>query len=91
VATRLESELIFDGIPDESAWETVAPFPMVSFIPTFGLDPKEESVIKLMYDENYLYLGAKLLVSDPGMIQPFGKKRDLNSESCDWLGFSIDS
>lgn len=90
-ASRLESEIVFDGIPNEDAWDPVQAFPMFTFIPTFGLEPEEKTVIKLSYDDHYLYLGAMLYVSDPGMIQVFGKKRDLNSESCDWLGMSIDS
>ena len=89
--SRLESEIIFDGIPNEEAWDPVQPFPMYTFIPSFGLEPEEKTIIKLSYDDQYLYLGAMLFVSDPGMIQAFGKKRDLNSESCDWLGMSIDS
>ncbi len=91
VVSRLESDIVFDGFPNESAWDSAEAFPMYTFIPTFGLEPEELSVIKLVYDNQYLYLGAMLFVSDPEMIQAFGKKRDLNSESCDWLGFSIDS
>lgn len=91
VVSRLDETIVFDGVPDEATWNKAEPFPMSTFIPTFGLDPEEESIIKLMYDERYLYLGARLLVSEPHMIQPLGKKRDLNSESCDWLGISIDS
>ncbi|MCP4312159.1 MAG: hypothetical protein GY790_12910 [Bacteroidetes bacterium] len=91
VVPRLESDLVFDGVPDEAAWEKIQAFPMSTFIPTFGLEPEEESVIKLSYDDQYLYLGGMMYVSDPDMVRAFGKKRDLISESCDWLGISIDS
>jgi hypothetical protein len=87
----LEGELNFDGRPDEGAWEMANPFPMTTYMPNNGQIPREESLIKLVNDRNYLYVGASLLFSDPGMLKAIGKKRDLNSMSCNWFGISIDS
>lgn len=91
VIPRLESEIIFDGVPDEAAWEQIEPFPMITHIPTFGLPPTEQSVVRMAYDDDYVYLTGLLFVSDPGLIQAVGKKRDFMSMTCDWFGIGIDT
>ncbi|MFC2129679.1 DUF5916 domain-containing protein, partial [Bacteroidota bacterium] len=72
-------------------WEQAAPFPMIMLVPTSGLKPGQETDIRMMYDDNYFYIGASMFVDDPEMIGVFGKKRDLNSKSCDWIGVSLDT
>lgn len=91
IIPRLSSGIVFDGVPDDPAWEKVTPFPMIMHIPTFGLEPGERSDVRLTYDDQYVYLGAILYVSDPSMIQALGKKRDLFSMNCDWIGISMDT
>ena len=89
--SRIESEIVFDGIPDDPAWEKIEPFPMVSHTPVSGNTPSERSVIRLAYDDQYVYLGASLYISDPGLIQAIGKKRDQQSMSSDLVGISLDT
>ena len=91
VVSRIETEIVFDGIPDEPLWDQVKAFPMISHVPVSGRPPSESSVIKLAYNEKYLYVGASLYVSEPGFIHATGKKRDLESMTTDYLGISIDS
>ena len=88
---RIDSEIVFDGIPNESAWEKIKPFPMVSHLPISGNTPSERSDIRMTYDEQYVYLGALLYISDPGLIQAIGKKRDQQSMSSDLVGISMDT
>ena len=64
---------------------------MITHVPTFGLPPAEQSIVRMAYDDNYVYLSGLLFVSDPGLIQAAGKKRDFMSMSCDWFGIGIDS
>ncbi|MCK4750585.1 MAG: carbohydrate binding family 9 domain-containing protein, partial [Bacteroidales bacterium] len=45
----------------------------------------------MAYDNRYVYLSGLLYVSDPGLMQAIGKKRDLMSMTCDWLGVSFDT
>ena len=83
---RIESGINFDGVPDEPVWDSIVPFPMVTHLPVSGKIPEEKSVIKMAYDQQYLYVGGLLYVSDPGYIQALGKKRDMFAMSTDWLG-----
>lgn len=91
VVPKLSGELIFDGLPDEEAWQTVAALPMVMYIPVFGNEPSEKSVIKIAYDNDYFYLSGIFNYKNPDDIRAFSKKRDYNFPKCDWLGVIIDT
>jgi hypothetical protein len=91
VIEKMSSSVIFDGMPDEAAWEQLEPFPMITHIPVFGNPPTEESVIRMGYDDQYVYVGGLLYVSDPRYIQALGKKRDMETMSSDFFMISFDS
>jgi hypothetical protein len=88
---RIDEGIVFDGIPDESLWNQVNMFPMISHLPVSGKPPGERSVIRMAYNDEYLFIGDMLLVSDPERIQAIGKKRDLMTMTCDWFGISLDT
>ncbi len=88
---QVRSEVIFDGIPGEAAWDGIDTFPLITHLPTFGLPPSERSVVKMIYDDEYVYVGAMLYVSDPAYIQAIGKKRDMVTMTSDFFGISIDT
>ena len=81
----------FDGIPDETAWEHLDSFPMISHMPVFGNRPSERSVIKMGYDDQFVYVGGLLYVSDPSFVQAVGKKRDMETMSSDFFMLSFDT
>ena len=91
VLKELDQEIVFDGVPDEAAWEPVENLPLTMHMPTFGKEPTEESIIKLAYDKEYLYLSGSLLISQPDLILAKSKKRDAMVGSTDWFGILIDS
>ncbi|MEN8229271.1 MAG: DUF5916 domain-containing protein [Bacteroidota bacterium] len=91
VIQRIDTEIILDGLPQEAIWEEVEPFPMISHIPVSGNPPGEKSVIRMVYDDQYIYVGGMLYVSDPNLIHPVGKKRDMFTMACDWFGISLDT
>ena len=37
VLNRLGGEIEFDGIGNESAWDSIAPLPMIMFNPVYGI------------------------------------------------------
>lgn len=88
---RLSEAIDFDGMPDEDAWSRVEPFPLISHYPVSGNRPSEHSVVKMTYDDQYLYVGAMLYVSNPELIQAIGKKRDFSSPSTDWFVVGLDT
>lgn len=91
VIERIPSPIVFDGKPDEASWELLEPFPMISHMPVFGNPPSEQSVIRMGYDEQFVYVSGLLYVSDPSYIQAVGKKRDMETVSSDFFMISFDT
>lgn len=89
--SRLSGEIHYDGIPDEEAWESVDPFPLVMLTPVEGNETSEITDARLCFDDNYLYLGAHLHMKDVSKLQAVGKKRDYMGMNCEWFGISLDT
>jgi hypothetical protein len=87
---KISQEVILDGIPDEDFWQDIPPLPMFMLIPTPGNPPSFENDIRICYDDDYLYLGARLYVSDPSMIRKMGKRRDYWQSLYDYIVLIID-
>lgn len=81
----------FDGIPDEEIWNSVESFPLVMHYPNNGKIPEQKTDVRLFFDNTYLYLGASMYYTDPGMITRIGKTRDYASWESDWIGISLDT
>jgi len=64
---------------------------MISHIPVFGNPPSEKSVIRMGYDDRFVWVSGLLYVSDPSFIRGVGKKRDLVTMSSDYFILSFDS
>lgn len=78
-------------MPDEAVWEDLDPFPMITHAPVFGNPPEEKSVIRIGYDDQFVYVSGLLYVSDPAFIRAIGKKRDTETMSSDFFMISFDS
>jgi hypothetical protein len=91
IMQRLQGEIVFDGMPDEEAWKSCDPFPLVTQTPVFGKEPTEKTDIRILYDDDYIYVGASLYARDPSRIQANSKKRDELKGDSDWLGIIFDS
>jgi len=91
VIGKIDASIVFDGLPDEAAWDQLEPFPMISHLPVFGNPPSELSLIRMGYDDQYVYVGGSLYVSDPSFVQAIGKKRDMETMSSDFIMVSFDS
>lgn len=66
----------FDGKIDEEVWEIAKPFPMTRQSPDYGSEPSEKTDVRMIYDNNYLYVASKLFQKDITKIQDYSKKRD---------------
>ncbi|WP_340103703.1 hypothetical protein [Rhodohalobacter sp. 8-1] len=62
---RISSSVTIDGIPDENAWKNVKPFPLVMYQPVYGGDMSNPTIIKVAYDDKYLYVAGELYDSEP--------------------------
>ncbi len=87
----MKTPIEFNGKPDEAAWEHLTPFPMITHMPVFGNLPPEKTVIRMGYDDQFIYVGGMHYVSDPSYIQAIGKKRDMETMSSDFFMLSFDS
>ena len=64
VLQRLDGPIELDGPSDEAAWERIDPFPMTVYTPTFRAPPTERTEIRVGYDDQYLYMAARMYDSD---------------------------
>ena len=91
IIPKLIYPVIFDGIPDEEAWDIAEPFKMTMHSPVFGKEPQEKTDVRFAYDDKYFYAGARLYYHDPGMIRSASYKRDYMGMGGDWFGFILDT
>jgi len=89
--SRIEGSFKFDGVVDDPCWDNVKPLDFTMHIPTFGIQPTEKSEVMLVYDNDYLYIGARLYDSNPGQMLISSKKRDESQVLSEELLFIFDS
>lgn len=88
---KLDGTIDFDGQPIEQVWEEATKVPMIVSTPTFGAEPTELSEVMVLYDQEYLWVGARLYSRDPANIQSTSKKRDEESRNSDLFGIVLDT
>jgi hypothetical protein len=88
---RLPEPITLDGYPFEEAWNTVELFQLVQHTPVFGIDPSEKSEVMITYDNEFLYVGARLYIKDPSNISSKSKQRDEISRGSDSFGIILDT
>ena len=70
VISRADSSPVIDGLLDDEAWQHAAIIDdFHQTLPTDGAAPTERTVVRVMYDDEYLYIAADLRDSDPAAIQ----------------------
>ena len=65
---RISETVTFNGIPDEPLWGGLNKFDLTMHTPTFGLSPSEISDVRMGYDNEFLWIGAKLSMKDASKI-----------------------
>lgn len=73
---RINSPIKIDGQMDEDAWQSLPPFPLITFQPIYRADPSEKTVIRAGYDDNYLYFFGEFHDSSPTEIRANTMYRD---------------
>jgi hypothetical protein len=91
-AQRVNQQAIsVDGILDETAWGTAqVATNFTQHTPDTGEPATERTEVRFLYDDNYLYIGARMYDSNPGQIAATLFRRDGNEYS-DWFYVGIDS
>jgi hypothetical protein len=93
-AYRLEPGelIILDGRVDEAFWEKVDP--ATGFMqqePVPGNPASENTIVRVAYDSENLYIGAVFYDSEPGGIKAFQRKRDASLDTDDKFVFILDT
>lgn len=88
---RMSEQVSFNGIPDESAWENLTTFDLIMHRPTFGSSPSEMSDVRMGYDNEFLWVGARLYMKDSRKIFSPTKRRDEELEEYDAFGVILDT
>jgi len=88
---KLKGKINFDGSPFEESWRGIDYLPMVMFKPNFGNNPDEESEVMIAYDQEYLWVGARLYYKDASKIVSKSKKRDASTLGLDYFGIVLDT
>lgn len=91
VIHRLSVPIELDGWSNEPAWEAISPLHMIQHLPRFGDAPTERTDVRLAYDDDYIYVAARLYESDPTGILPGGMQRDRRGLSNDWITLMLDT
>ena len=90
VLSKFDTELNYDGVCDEPAWDHIEPLPLMVMTPSYGHEPSEKTEIRIAYDDDYFYLGAKCFDSQPDKMKIQLKRDDWKYE-CDWIQLMLDT
>ena len=88
---RVEGEFTLDAFGNELFWSDVDPLPLTTHTPEFGHDPSEPTEIRVAYDEDNVYVYARLLTTDASSIRSPSRQRDELGLNNDWIGVIFDS
>jgi hypothetical protein len=89
-AFRIKEPIKIDGILDETVWQNGHGITqLVQRDPEEGAEPTEKTEIRIAYDDQALYIGARLYDSSPESISARLERRDAFSTT-DMFGFFID-
>ncbi len=82
IAVRLDEKIRLDGVLDERVWQNgqgVSEFRQLE--PREGAAPTERTVVRLAYDDEALYVGARMYDSAPDSIVALLGRRDVELRS----------
>ncbi len=85
-------EIVLDGKLDEPLWNNITG--IKDFLmqePIEGGKPTENTIIKIAYDENYLYIGAIFYDSEPDEIKAFKMRKDAPLNTDDRFMWILDT
>jgi uncharacterized protein DUF5916 len=90
-ASPLSGSLNLDGRLEESDWanaQSIAEFRQAK--PDEGVESSQRTEVRVLYDQGYIYIGAKLYDDDASLIENrLGRRDELNR--ADWFIVSVDS
>ena len=92
-ATRVDGPVVIDGHLDEAAWSQARAdrSTWIQTVPDQGMPASEETVLRIVYDDRNLYIGAVLFDSDTDDLSVPGLEQDFDTPNADIFGVAIDT
>lgn len=89
-ATRATGPIHIDGVLDEADWSraAVATDFMQSY-PNVNEHPRDRTEVRILYDDNALYVGVRMFDSEPKLIAAQLARRDATGIYSDWLHLMV--
>ena len=92
-ARRAATPIVLDGDLGDPAWaladSTRGPFHQS--IPSQGMPSAERTVVRVLYDDEHLYVGAVMHDSQAGALVSAGLEQDFATQDSDIFGFALDT
>lgn len=91
-AVRRDGDVKLDGHLDEPAWQKADP--MSDFIQSYpkpGTKPTDRTEVRVLYDNDALYVGVKAYDAHPDSIAAQLARRDASGIYSDWIHVIVDS
>ncbi len=81
-----------DGILDEPGWQLADSTTGFTLnLPRVGYPASERTVVRILYDDERLYIGATMYDSEPDRLTISGLEQDFQTHNSDLFGLSIDT
>lgn len=91
-AERLSTPIVLDGKLNEPDWQTAMPGTQFSqSYPNAGQAPTQRTEVRVLYDDEALYVGVRLFDTRPDSIAAQLARRDASGIYSDWVHVIIDS
>jgi len=91
-AFRTSAPLVIDGKLAEPSWHNAdSTWGFISNVPQVGYPESEKTVVRILYDERYLYVGATLYDSDPDRLTISGLEQDFETHDSDVFAIALDT
>jgi hypothetical protein len=92
-AHRTDAPVQLDGRLDEAAWAAARPSTdrWIQIGPEEGMPGTERTVVRIIYDDDALYIGAELFDPEPEKAISAGLEQDYDTGSSDILGIALDT
>jgi hypothetical protein len=91
-ASRRSSDIVIDGKLDDAAWRAATPTSgFTQSYPTPGAQPLDPTEVRVLYDDQALYVGIRMADSRPDSIAAQLARRDASGIYSDWVHLIVDS
>jgi hypothetical protein len=91
-ALRVEQPIRVDAVLDEPAWQLAdSATDFITALPRDGYPASERTVARVLFDGEYLYIGAYMFDRQPGKLYSPGLEQDFPTHDADLFGIVLDT